>query len=591
MKKLENYLSLLLEKGSLAHEEAKSAMQCLIQGENENSNLAAAFLSILKYRGPTPDEIAGMQRAIVEMAHPVSLPFPVLDIVGTGGDGQGTVNISTGASILAAACGIPVVKHGNRSLSSPCGSADVLEELGIDIEVPREEVQRSLQEAHIAFLFAPYYHPCLKQVRPLRRALGFSTIFNLLGPLLNPAQAEYALIGVSDRAHVELMAAAIVRLGRIKRALVFHGSGLDELTTLGPILAYEVYDGRHKPIDINPEDLGFETCSLDDLKGGSAVLNAALLKEVFAGKTGALSDALILNAAAALYIFNRASSLQEGISMARLALKEGKALKVLEKWTAFKPQKKKNYLEKILVHKKREVDELLTSKKGKFASALKQDSLAVIGEIKRRSPSRGALQEISDPVQLALEYCQGGASAISVLTDVHFDGKLDDLKRVCQVLDHLYPHVPVLRKDFIIHPIQLVESLNAGASAVLLIAKVLGADLKSFILEAKRLGLETLTEVHDAEDLALAIQAGATIIGINHRNLSTFEIDLNISRDLRPLIPSSILTVAESGIFTPADADTMRKREFDAVLVGEALVCSDNPAELIAQLKGGSGLI
>jgi anthranilate phosphoribosyltransferase len=585
MSTLENYLHLLQKKPHLTREEAKNAMAHIMQGADPYQT--AAFLSVLKFRGESAEEIAGMQEAVEDQALHVDLSFPVLDIVGTGGDGSHTVNISTGSAILAAACGIPVVKHGNRSVSSRCGSADVLEALGIAIEMPPKDVVFSLQEAHIAFLYAPYYHPCLKKLRRLRSALKIPTIFNLLGPLLNPARAPFALIGVADLSLLETMANSIVQLKKIKRALVFHGSGLDELSPLGPIVAYDVRDGTIERMEIDPQKLGFKSCALTDLQGGDAEKNAFLLSEAFSGKSGAIADALILNAGAALWIFERASSLEEGIAIARSALKEGKALAVLEKWKKCAPQRKKeNYLDRILTKKREHVEQLLQNKDHRFAHALKQPHLAVIAEIKRRSPSRGKLHAIEDPVLLALEYCKGGASAISVLTDEHFEGTLEDLKRVAQALATAYPHVPILRKDFIVHPMQLLESKIAGASAVLLIANVLGNDLKSFILEAERLGLETLTEVHDAEDLALAIEAGAPIIGINHRNLSTFEIDLSSSPVLRPLIPSSIVAVAESGIVTAQDAYAMHALHYDAILVGEALVTSADPKQLIMQMQG-----
>lgn len=586
-------LHLLLEKTSLSQEEAKDAMRAIMQGANPHQ--IAAYLSLLKSKGETAEEIAGMAQALKDNALKIVLPFPVFDIVGTGGDGARTVNISTGASILIASCGIPVVKHGNRSISSLAGSADVLEALHISIEVPPHEVERSLHEAMIAFLFAPYYHPSLKTLKSLRKSLPFPTVLNALGPLLNPAHAEYALIGVAQPTFLEPMAQAILQLGRIKRALVFHGSGLDELTTLGPITAYEINEQSKQLVEINPGTLGFHPCTLADLQGGDAQHNAHLLKEVFSGKPGALADTLVLNAAAALYIFGRIPSIKEGIPIARAALKEGKALETLEKWAAFKPQ---NYLDAILAKKHEQVNEKLYSnnfsncsyikhtKKKTFALSIKQNNLSVIAEIKRRSPSRGPLRDISDPVQLALEYCKGGAAAISVLTDSHFDGDIYDLKCVAQALELAYPHVPILRKDFIVHPMQLLESLQAGADAVLLIAKVLKKDLKFFIKEAHRLGLETLIEVHDEEDLHLAVSSGAPIIGINHRNLETFAIDLHTSHILRPMIPSSIITVAESGIMTSSDAISMRTLRYDAILVGEALVCSDNPSALIAQMRG-----
>lgn len=264
-----------------------------------------------------------------------------------------------------------------------------------------------------------------------------------------------------------------------------------------------------------------------------------------------------------------------------------------------------NYLDKILVDKKQEVERLVQATKmdlqhplnkilnrvhtpsPHFSRALKGANLAVIGEVKRRSPTCGEIGQINDPAELALRYCQGGASAISVLTDAKgFGGSLSDMSQVAQTLELYYPDVSVLRKDFIIHPLQLAEAVFAGAHAVLLIVHAVGKDLKFLIQEAQRLGLEVLTEVHDLADLELALEAEAPIIGINHRNLTTFEIDLSISEILRPLIPPHIITVAESGIHQPAQARHMRQLGFDAILVGEALVRSEDPSKLIKFMQG-----
>lgn len=233
---------------------------------------------------------------------------------------------------------------------------------------------------------------------------------------------------------------------------------------------------------------------------------------------------------------------------------------------------------------------ILTQQKnssGIFAAALKNKKLAVIAEIKRKSPSRGDLGKILDPVDLALQYGQGGASAISVLTDfLGFGGSLLDLQLVSVALSRLNPKIPTLRKDFIVHPIQIAEAAYAGADCVLLIAKILKDQLQNFISEATRLGLETLVEIHDEEDLRYALDAEAKIIGVNHRNLQTFAIDMSITEKLRSQIPSEIITVAESGILTEATAKMMQNRGYDAILVGEALVTANNPAQLIHKMRG-----
>lgn len=259
-----------------------------------------------------------------------------------------------------------------------------------------------------------------------------------------------------------------------------------------------------------------------------------------------------------------------------------------------------NYLDKIMQRKRQEVDNLLAHVEStpnhelckilaqerpcsnRFANALSMPGLSVIAEIKRRSPSRGTIGSIPTPSTLALKYCLGGASAISVLTDSKgFGGCLEDLRVVSNGIK-----IPTLRKDFIIHPIQLAEAALAGAAAVLLIARSLGPKLQPLLREASRLGLEVLTEVHDESDLDDALEAGATIIGVNNRNLQSFEIDLNTSASLRKKIPSNVIAVSESGIHTPEAAKIMGDMGYHAILVGEALVVSENPSELIAKMRG-----
>lgn len=335
---LKPYLQLLMNKTYLTRDEAEAAMTVII---NETDPVqTAAFLAILKYRGETPGEIAGMVAALQKKALPVKLSYPVLDIVGTGGDLANTVNISTASAILAAACGIPIAKHGNRSVSSRSGSADVLEAFGIDLEVSPEQIPRYLHEVGIAFMFAPTFHPSLKKIASIRRGLKLPTVFNVMGPLLNPARAEYALIGVANESTLELMSQVILQLDDKKRTLLFHGSGLDELTTLGKIIAYDIQNGQRKRLEIDPASLGFATCSLAELKGGDAHLNAAILKRHFAGQQGAIADALVFNAGAAVWIFGKTTTLQEGIHVARKALDDGKALELLEKWITVSGQLK-----------------------------------------------------------------------------------------------------------------------------------------------------------------------------------------------------------------------------------------------------------
>lgn len=257
---------------------------------------------------------------------------PVVDIVGTGGDGHHTVNFSTAASIVAAACGARVGKHGNRSVSSSCGSADVLEELGISIALSPSGVERCLAEAQIAFMFAPSFHPAMKNVVPVRKALGVRTVFNILGPLLNPAACGRMLIGVYSDAMVPLMAHALHELGA-ELALVVHCGGLDELAPIAVATVATVTPAGVQMGTIDPFTMGFAKCTIADLKGGDRVENAQILRKVLSGElSGAVTDTVVLNAGAGLYVAGAASSVEEGCKAAAAAIKAGTPMKTLAKW-------------------------------------------------------------------------------------------------------------------------------------------------------------------------------------------------------------------------------------------------------------------
>jgi len=258
-------------------------------------------------------------------------PHSVVDIVGTGGDGIGSVNISTGASVIAAAAGGRVAKHGGRSVSSNCGSADVLEALGVEIELGPRGVARCVDEAGIGFMFAPVYHPAMKAVKGVRGSLKIRTAFNMLGPMLNPAGAKYGLVGVYSTDISQLMGDALRKTG-MEKALVVHSAGLDELTPMAPADIYEVTPEGARAYRLDPLDLGIPRCEVADLAGGDREVNAQILRDVFGGARGPVADALNLNAGVALAACKVAGDVKEGIRMAQEAQESGRAGGTLQKW-------------------------------------------------------------------------------------------------------------------------------------------------------------------------------------------------------------------------------------------------------------------
>ena len=314
---------------SLSQEEAAEAFDLVMSGAATPAQIGALVMG-LRVRGETVDEIAGAARAMRAKVLTVRAPEGAIDTCGTGGDGKGTFNISTCAAFVVAGAGVPVAKHGNRAISSRSGSADVLKELGVNIEASPETISRCIAECGLGFMFAPTHHAAMRHVAQVRTELGTRTIFNLLGPLANPAGAKYQIIGVFGKEWVEPIAQVLVLLGTI-RAWVVHGSdGLDELTTTGISDVAVVDAGKVSTFRISPRNAGLPDARPEDLIGGNAVENAAHIRAVLGGLKGPLRDIVLLNAAAALLVAGKASTLREGVALASKSIDSGKALAVLE---------------------------------------------------------------------------------------------------------------------------------------------------------------------------------------------------------------------------------------------------------------------
>lgn len=318
----------------LSVEEAAGAMETIMDGQAQPSQIAG-FLVGLAMKGERPDEIVGLARTMRARATKLSRSFaPVFDTCGTGGDGAHTFNVSTVAALVLAACGVRVAKHGNRSASSRCGSADLFEELGVNIAAPAAVVERCLDEAGVAFLFAQVFHPSMRHAAPTRKELGVRTAFNLLGPLTNPAGASRQLVGVPRPELTELVARSLALLGA-ERAWVVHGAdGLDEISISGYTKVSECRDGAVNTFYLHPGDVGLSKSAASELRGGDARDNAAIARAVLSGQPGARRDIVLLNAAASLLIAGTVTTIPEGLAMAAEAIDSGRAATVLEKLIA-----------------------------------------------------------------------------------------------------------------------------------------------------------------------------------------------------------------------------------------------------------------
>lgn len=334
---LKPQLKSLLAGRSLSESDAEQVLRTLADSALAPA-VAGAVLAALSAKGVTADELRGFARAMRELARKPQLPSGLLavDIVGTGGDASGSLNISTGTALLAAACGLPVVKHGNRAISSRSGSADVLEQLGLHLPLDETTAGACLAATGFTFLFAPHYHPAMKAVAPVRAALGVRTVFNIMGPLTNPAAPPFAVIGAFDLPTAILMAKAILRSG-IERAFVVHSlNGWDEPTPIGPFTIFDVHGGQVARSERAPADYGLAVCRPEALAGDDAVHNAAAIRAVLRGEDrGAHRDALLLGASLALEVTGLVAAPQQGVALAAAAIEDGRAAAVIERLVSF----------------------------------------------------------------------------------------------------------------------------------------------------------------------------------------------------------------------------------------------------------------
>jgi anthranilate phosphoribosyltransferase len=581
----------IVNKRNLTIDKTKQTMNEIMDGIATDAQIAS-FLTALRFKGETIEEITACAMVMREKCQKLNPKFDVLDIVGTGGDELATFNISSISSLVVAAAGVPVAKHGNRSASSKCGSADLFEALGVNIMLTPNQCEEVLEKTGICFLMAQTFHSLMKYVSKVRKELGIRTIFNILGPLANPARANYELMGVADENLVKPIANVLANLG-VKRAMVVHGhDGLDEVTLSDSTTVCEVNDGKTNSFFITPEQFGLKRCKLSKLIGGSPEKNKEIALNILNGEHGAKRDTVVLNSAVCLYMFYNNVTLRQCTKMAQDVIDSKKAINKLNDFikisnsfiyevcmilnkivvaTRIRVAKEKS--KKSFDTIKKEALSITDTSSYKFEKALSKLGINFVCEIKKASPLKGLISNSFNYKKIVLEYQNSGAAAISVLTEPSFFlGSKEHLKEIKNIVS-----IPVLRKDFVIDSYQIYESKIIGADAILLICAILDKEvLKDFFEIASSLGLSCIVEVHDEKEIETALNIDAKIIGVNNRNLKNFEVDFNNSIKLRRLVPDYKIFVSASGIKTKEHVDILKANNVNAVLIGEELMKSDN---------------
>ncbi len=478
-----------------------------------------------------------------------------IDVCGTGGSGLPRINTSTIASFILAELGVKVAKHGNKAASGRFGSFDLLESLGVEVNKSPEELERLYMQNGLAFIFARNFHPVMKFFAEARKVFGKPTIFNILGPLLNPACPLMQVIGTSFKGRMRLIAESCKLLGK-KHVVVVRGrDGLDEVSLSDKTDVVELKNGKFLKYTICPENFGLKNVNFKKISGGDAEFNRKIALDILDGKCKSPhADLVYVNCALALKLVGRARALEDGYKMA----------------------KNGNILRKIAASK------MLRCDKRSLYNALRGGKKALIAEIKFASPSNGVIKKgsVSEAEKIAKIYEKNGASAISVLTDEkYFNGSFEYLKAARQAT-----LLPVLCKDFVVEEYQIYKAHEYGADAILLIANLLEPErLKKFLKIVESLKMEALVEVHDEADLKKVLKTNAEIIGINNRNLTDFKIDLKTTNRLIRKIPTNKIIVSESGINSREDLKKLDSR-VNAVLIGTAIMKSKNISKKIHEL-------
>lgn len=512
----------------------------------------------------TPKELAIAVNFLMEKITKKISIKNAIDICGTGGSALLRINTSTISAFILAAAGVNIAKHGNRAASGRFGSFDLLESMGIDFLNNKAE--------NLTFLYARDYHTVMKHFAEVRKEIRSPTFFNLLGPLLNPAKTNKQIIGTSFKDKMGLIAETCRLIGKEKIYVVCGEDGLDEVTLTGKTFITELNEGEIKNYIITPQDFGIEVSNFSEIKGGSRKINTEIALKILEGKCKTRhTDLVLINSALALKLAGKVKTLKEGYLLAKQIIETGLAF---EKYQECKtPDILKQIVNKIPILQK--------SDRG-FHAAIKKRGISLIAEIKRKSPSKGMIAEQDfSPSKIAKNYEKSGADAISVVCEKNFFG--GSLKYMTQARKNTY-FTPILCKDFIINEHQIYEARKYGADAILLIAAILTeTKINKFTEIAKDLNMDVLCEVHTLEELKKVLKTPVKIIGINNRDLRTFEVDLKTSERIAKHIPKDILIVSESGIFTKEDVKNLPQKT-NAILVGTSLM-KGTPVQELASTK------
>jgi len=581
--------------------------------EDVSNTVKSSLLTAINFT--KDDDYALLIRCLTKVLKLISeqqcpLNFPVYDIVGTGGDKKNTYNISTPASIICSGSGIKMCKHGNRSATSNSGSADVLEQLGANINLNTSQIQEIMENNNFCFVFAPQFYKKMKHIMPVRKSIGIKTIFNFIGPLINPTNPTGLVIGVSDINKAEIIAKSLVVIPNINITLV-HSNGIDKISPYKDSIYWKIQNKKIKKGIIKPTDFGLNYSDSEDyFKGGTGKFsNARKILEILMNlEQGPIKDFVLVHSATLAVLSNTVSTFKEGIELMKKNIENGEALKQLNNYVKMSNKfSKEGFLDRIMNRKKvnlsikmqySPIDEIdSTFQPLNCYQILSGNNTKIIGEIKRSSPSEGNINSDININEVVTDYINGGVVGISILTEnVWFDGSLDDIKSVRKQIENIPNRPFILRKDFIFTDYQIAESYNAGADTILLIAGLefhmidQGNDLKELIKFAHSLEMEPIVEVANIDELISSVNAGARIIGINNRDLKTFNVTLETTEHIMNYVQMNyeqfkhVQFISLSGISSNNDINRLKKCNINNFLIGTSLMKSKNKTKFLKDM-------